>query len=49
VAYLRQAIETGYRDLRLITGDHDLNPLRSRSDFQQLKMDLAFPDNLFAT
>jgi tetratricopeptide (TPR) repeat protein len=48
IAYLRQSIDTGYRDLRLIAGDHDLDPLRSRPDFQRLVMDPVFPNDPFA-
>jgi hypothetical protein len=48
MASFRQAVEAGYRDPRLIAGDHDLDPLRSRPDFRQLMMDLAFPDDPFA-
>ena len=34
--------------LSLIAIDHDLDPLRSRADFQELMMDLNFPDDPFA-
>lgn len=47
VDILARAIAAGYREpvLRLETG---LDPLRDRSDFQILLMDLAFPDDPFA-
>jgi serine/threonine protein kinase len=48
IAALRQAIEDGYRDVHTVSTDNDLDPLRSRPDFQQLIADLAFPDNPFA-
>jgi tetratricopeptide (TPR) repeat protein len=44
----RQAVETGYRDPSLIRADHDLDPLRSRPDFQKLMQDLEFPGKPFA-
>jgi serine/threonine-protein kinase len=45
---LRRAIAAGLRDVAFMGRDTDLNPLRSRSDFQMLLMDLAFPDEPFA-
>jgi serine/threonine-protein kinase len=47
MAELRRAAATGFRMLTLMAFDHDLDPLRSRSDFQVLMMDLAFPDDPF--
>src|SRR5262249_31613917 len=48
MAELRRAAATGFRMLSLMAFDHDLDPLRSRSDFQMLMMDLALPDDPFA-
>jgi len=45
---LRQAVAAGYRKLNLMRSDPDLDPLRSRPDFQFLMMDLAFPADPFA-
>jgi serine/threonine-protein kinase len=47
--WLRRAVAAGYRNVALMQGDHDLDPLRSRDDFQALMMDLAMPDDPFAT
>ena len=44
---LRGLIEGGYRDHELLD-ESSLQPLRSRSDFQSLLMDLAFPADPFA-
>jgi hypothetical protein len=46
--WLHTAVATGYRNVALMQRDHDLDPLRSRPDFQLLMMDLAMPDNPFA-
>jgi hypothetical protein len=48
VDWLRRAVTAGYRKLAFMQIDSDLDPLRSRPDFQLLIMDLAFPDNPFA-
>ena len=48
MADLRRAVTSGFRMLSLIAIDHDLDPLRSRADFQELMMDLTFPDDPFA-
>jgi hypothetical protein len=45
---LQQAVDAGYRDLSNLRTDTDLEPIRSRSDFQLLLMDLAMPKNPFA-
>jgi hypothetical protein len=45
---LREAVAAGYRDLPHMRIDHDLDPLRSRLDFQLLMMDLAMPDDPLA-
>jgi serine/threonine protein kinase len=45
---LRRAIAAGYKNLPDMIRDPDLDPLRSRSDFQLLLMDLAMPDAPFA-
>jgi eukaryotic-like serine/threonine-protein kinase len=46
--WLRQAVAAGYRKLSFMRIDSDLEPLRSRTDFQLLMMDLAFPAEPFA-
>jgi serine/threonine-protein kinase len=46
--WLHRAVAAGYRNVALMQGDHDLDPLRSRDDFQLLMMDLAMPDDPFA-
>ncbi len=45
---LRRAIAAGYKNLADMIRDPDLDPLRSRSDFQLLMMDLAMPAVPFA-
>jgi serine/threonine-protein kinase len=46
--YLRRAVTGGFRMLPLMAIDHDLDPLRSRGDFQILMMDATFPGDPFA-
>jgi serine/threonine-protein kinase len=46
--WLHLTIATGYRNVALMRRDHELDPLRSRDDFQLLMMDLAMPDDPFA-
>jgi serine/threonine-protein kinase len=46
--WLHRAVVRGYRNIALMRRDHDLDPLRSRPDFQLLMMDLEFPDDPFA-
>jgi eukaryotic-like serine/threonine-protein kinase len=49
VAGLRKAFEAGYSNLVWVrTGDKDLNPIRSRPDFQALLMDVSMPVEPFA-
>jgi eukaryotic-like serine/threonine-protein kinase len=48
MADLQRAAAVGFRMLSLMTFDHDLDPLRARSDFRVLMMDLAFPNDPFA-
>jgi len=48
VLTLRRAIAAGLRDFAFMRRDTDLDPLRSRPDFQMLMMDLAFPEQPFA-
>jgi tetratricopeptide (TPR) repeat protein len=46
---LRLAAAFGFRRMRpLVASDRDLDPLRSRPDFQSLSMDMAFPADPFA-
>jgi hypothetical protein len=45
---LRRAVAAGYRDYAHMQTDADLDPLRSRRDFQLLMMDLAMPADPFA-
>jgi hypothetical protein len=40
VQQLRQAIQAGYRDVRHMKADSDLDPLRQRQDFQELLAEL---------
>jgi eukaryotic-like serine/threonine-protein kinase len=46
--WLRKAVAGGFRYLMALRGESDLDPLRSRADFKDLMMDLAFPDDPFA-
>jgi serine/threonine-protein kinase len=46
--WLRRAVAAGYRKLVALRTDPNLDPLRSRPDFQLLMMDLEFPDDPFA-
>ncbi len=48
IAALRRAVDRGYRNIDLIRTDPDLDPLRSRPDFQLLLLDLNFPADPFA-
>ena len=45
---LRRAIRGGYRNAVSIKRDPDLAPLRTRSDFQALILDLEFPADPFS-
>jgi len=36
MAWLRQAVKAGYKDVALIKKDTDLDALRDRADFQEL-------------
>jgi hypothetical protein len=42
--WLKSAVALGYRNVALMQGDPDLDPLRSRPAFQLLIMDRNFPD-----
>jgi hypothetical protein len=46
--WLQRAVAAGYRNVAIMRSDHDLDPLRSRRDFQLLMMDLEFPTDPFA-
>jgi hypothetical protein len=48
VSCLRRAAAAGFRNLDLMRTDTDLDPLRARTDFRLLIMDLAFPADPFA-
>jgi hypothetical protein len=48
VESLRKAVAAGLDDVAFMRRDTDLDPLRSRPDFQLLLMDLAFPDEPLA-
>ena len=45
---IKKAIGMGFRDRAVLDHEHDIDPLRSRPDFQLLLMDLAFPKDPFA-
>jgi tetratricopeptide (TPR) repeat protein/tRNA A-37 threonylcarbamoyl transferase component Bud32 len=47
IMVLRRTFMTGHANLPQIRGDPILDPLRSRSDFQELLMDLEFPREPF--
>jgi serine/threonine-protein kinase len=46
--WLRRAVAAGYHNVANMRSDANLDPLRSRPDFQLLMMDLEFPDDPFA-
>ena len=48
VAGVRRALDAGYARLAWIRKDPDLDPIRSRPDFQLLMMDREFPDDPLA-
>ena len=48
MATLRRAVDAGHRNLGALRSDPSLDSLRSRTDFQELLRDLAFPDDPFA-
>jgi hypothetical protein len=45
---LRKAAALGWRDAPWLANEPDLAPIRSRPDFEMLKLDMAFPANPFA-
>jgi serine/threonine-protein kinase len=47
MAALRRAVDSGFRNARMIRSDADLGPLRPRADFQLLLRDLDFPADPF--
>ena len=46
--WLRRDVAAGYRSFEAFRNESGLNPIRSRSEFRLLMMDLAFPDEVFA-
>jgi serine/threonine-protein kinase len=44
VSALRQAVAAGFQDVAFMRRDTDLDPLRTRPDFQMLLLDLGFPE-----
>ena len=48
VETLRRTVAAGLQDVAYMRRDTDLDPLRSRPDFQLLLMDLAFPEEPLA-
>ena len=48
MTWLRQAADADYGDYRSWQADADLDPLRTRPDFQLLMMDVAMPHEPFA-
>jgi serine/threonine-protein kinase len=48
MAALERSVAAGWRDLSLMRVDTDLESIRSRSDFQLLMRDMAFPADPFA-
>jgi tetratricopeptide (TPR) repeat protein len=48
IEWLHRAVARGYRNVALMRRDPDLDPLRSRPDFQLLMMELEFPDDALA-
>ena len=48
MAILRRAIGAGFRDASRLASDPEFTHLRSRPDFQDFRMDLAFPADPFA-
>jgi tetratricopeptide (TPR) repeat protein/tRNA A-37 threonylcarbamoyl transferase component Bud32 len=47
IAALRRAFAAGFDNLGHMGRDPDLDPLRSRRDFQEMRMDLSFPADPF--
>ena len=45
---LRRALASGYRNIKNMKTNKDLDPIRSRPEFQLIMMDLAIPANPFA-
>src|SRR5262249_12322836 len=48
MAMLHRAVAQGYRNVTWMRRDADLDPLRSRPDFQALMLDLEFPSDPFS-
>jgi serine/threonine-protein kinase len=48
IAALRRAVAGGWRSADELKSDPNFAPLRSRSDYEALLMDLSFPDDPFA-
>jgi serine/threonine-protein kinase len=47
MAVLKRAVAKGYRSVEVLRTDPNLDPLRSRTDFQELLRELGFPDDPF--
>ncbi len=48
ITTLHRAVAAGWRDAAWMRSDPDLDPIRSRPDFQALFLDVAFPIDPFA-
>jgi hypothetical protein len=47
MAALRRAVDAGWNDVKQMSRDLDIDPLRARPDFQRPLLDLAFPADPF--
>jgi eukaryotic-like serine/threonine-protein kinase len=48
IASVRRAVSLGWRDPSSLAANPDLVPIRSRPDFQMLRLDVSFPLDPFA-
>src|SRR5262249_22377062 len=48
MSWLKRSVAAGWKNHSHMKQDTDLDPLRGRPDFQELMMDMAFPDHPFA-